>query len=299
MDFSIVDSHVHLCDPSRFGYSWMSKAPELRRVVLPEHLTAAAAPVHIDQFVFVEVDVDQGQQLEEAGWVAEQAKRDPRLAGMVAALPLEQGTAVERELDRLCRLKPLRGVRRVIQSQPDPEFCIRPDFISGLKLLAQRDLPFDICVLHHHLPNVIKMVKQFPDLRFVLDHIGKPPIKAGPTEPWRRDLRELAALGNVHCKISGVVTEADHKAWTRKQIRPYIEHAIDTFGFDRIMFGGDWHVLELAGTYPDWVNIVDDITRDAGEQNRRKLFRDNAIAFYRLGSMTPANSVSPPTTRLP
>jgi L-fuconolactonase len=88
----------------------------------------------------------------------------------------------------------------------------------------------------------------------------------------------------VHCKISGVTTEADHKSWTRGQIRPYIEHAIDTFGFDRIMFGGDWHVLELAGTYPDWVNIVDDITRSVGEENRRKLFRDNAISFYRLGS---------------
>jgi hypothetical protein len=104
MDFSIVDSHVHLCDPSRLGYSWMNSAPQLRRVVLPEHLTEAAAPVRIDQFVFVEVDVDEGQHLEEAAWVTEQAGRDPRLAAMVAALPLEQGTAIERDLDRLCRL---------------------------------------------------------------------------------------------------------------------------------------------------------------------------------------------------
>jgi L-fuconolactonase len=285
MDFSIVDSHVHLCDPSRLGYSWMNNAPQLKRVVLPEHLTEAAAPVRVDQFVFVEVDVDEGQHLEEAAWVMEQAGRDPRLAAMVAALPLEQGTAIEQDLDRLCQFKPLRAIRRIIQTQPDPDFCIRPDFIAGLKLLAPRDLAFDICVLHHHLPNAIKMVKRCPELRFVLDHIGKPPIKVGgPADPWRRDLRELAALGNVHCKISGVTTEADHKSWTRGQIRPYIEHAIDTFGFDRIMFGGDWHVLELAGTYPDWVNIVDDITRSVGEENRRKLFRDNAISFYRLGS---------------
>ena len=169
---------------------------------------------------------------------------------MVSALPLERGPAIERDLDRLCQLKPLRAVRRIIQSQPDPDFCIHPDFIAGLRLLAPRDLAFDICVLHHHLPNVIKMVRQCPELRFVLDHIGKPPIKAGgPIEPWLRDIRELAALGNVHCKISGVVTEADHQAWTRDQIRPYIERIIEAFGFGRIMFGGDWHVLELAGTY--------------------------------------------------
>jgi L-fuconolactonase len=232
--------------------------------------------------VFVEVDVDEVSiwKRRRGSWSRRGAIRACRDG---AALPRD--TAIEQDLDRLCQFKPLRSIRRIIQTQPDPDFCIRPDFIAGLKLLAPRDLAFDICVLHHHLPNAIKMVKRCPELRFVLDHIGKPPIKAGgPADPWRRDLRELAALGNVHCKISGVTTEADHKAWTRGQIRPYIEHAIDTFGFDRIMFGGDWHVLELAGTYPDWVNIVDDITRSVGEENRRKLFRDNAISFYRLGS---------------
>ncbi len=103
--------------------------------------------------MFVEVDVDEGQHLEEAAWVTEQAGRDPRLAAIVAALPLEQGTAIERDLDRLCELKPLGAIRRIIQTQPDPDFCIRPDFIAGLKLLASRDLAFDICVLHHHLPD--------------------------------------------------------------------------------------------------------------------------------------------------
>jgi L-fuconolactonase len=283
LEFPIVDSHVHLCDPERFGYSWTAGAPELKRLVLPEHLTTAAAPVRIDRFVFVEVDVDEGQYLDEAAWVVEQAQRDPRLEGMVAALPLERGAAIEGDLDRLCQHKILRAIRRLIQTQPDPDFCVQPAFIAGLKLLPPRDLAFDICVYHHQLPNVVKMVRQCPEVRFVLDHIGKPPIKAGGMDPWRQDLLELASLGNVHCKISGVVTEADHKAWTREQIRPYIEHAIETFGFDRIMYGGDWHVLELAGTYPDWVDIVDEITRGASEQDRRKLFRENAIGFYRLG----------------
>ena len=282
IEFPIVDSHVHLLNPERLSYSWTRNVPELNRLVLLEHLSQAAAPVRIDQFVFVEADVDEGQQLDEAAWVAEQAQHDPRLRGMVAALPLERGAAIEGDLDRLCQHKILRAIRRLIQNQPDPDFCVRPGFITGLKLLAPRDLAFDICVFHHHLPKVIEMVGQCPEVRFVLDHIGKPPIKEGGFGPWRRDLAALASLANVHCKISGVTTEADHRAWTRDQIRPYIEHTIEAFGFDRIMYGGDWHVLELAGTYPDWVDIVDEITRGVSDQDRRKLFRHNAISFYRL-----------------
>ncbi len=204
----------------------------------------------IDRFVFVEVDVDLPQHLDEAAWIDGIAQNDKRLAGMVAALPLERGKAIKPELDRLRQNKSLRAVRRLIQTQSDPDFCIKPDFIEGLKLLSPHDLAFDICIFHHHLPNVIKMVKQCPEVRFVLDHIGKPAIKAGIADPWRQHLKELAAFPNVHCKISGVTTEADHKNWTREQIKPYIAHAIDTFGFERVMYGGDWHVLELAGTYP-------------------------------------------------
>ena len=144
LEFPIVDSHVHLCDPERFGYSWTAGAPELKRLVLPEHLTTAAEPVRMDRFVFVEVDVDEGQYLDEAAWVVEQAQRDPRLEGMVAALPLERGAAIEGDLDRLCQHKILRAIRRLIQTEPDPDFCIQPAFIAGLKLLPPRDLAFDI-----------------------------------------------------------------------------------------------------------------------------------------------------------
>jgi predicted TIM-barrel fold metal-dependent hydrolase len=281
-DFSIVDSHVHLANPTRFGYGWTKHAPVLARDVLPADLMKAAAPVEIEQFVFVEVDVDFPQHLEEAAWVEELSKSEPKLTGMVAALPLERGRAIEPELDRLRENTILRAIRRLIQTQSDPEFCIRPDFIEGLRLLPQHDLAFDICVFHHQLPNVIKMVRQCPDVRFVLDHIGKPGIKAGTFDPWRADLRELASMPNVVCKISGVSTEADHHSWTREQLKPYIAYTIDTFGFDRIIYGGDWHVLELAGTYPEWVDIVDWVVEDCTPEEKRKLFHDNAIATYRL-----------------
>jgi L-fuconolactonase len=282
IDYPIVDSHVHLLDPKRFAYSWTRNAPSLNRQVLPDDLTRAAAPVKIEQFVFVEVDVDFPQHLDEASWVSALARSDPRLTGMVAALPLERGEAIEPELEQLAQHKVLKAVRRLIQNQPDPEFCIRPDFIAGLKLLPRHDLSFDICILHHQMPNALRMVRQCPEVRFVLDHIGKPGIKAGLFDPWRQHLRELASLPNVVCKISGVATEADHKNWTREQLRPYVEHAIESFGFDRIMFGGDWHVSELATTYPEWVEIVAWVVEDCTPEEKRKLFRDNAIRLYRL-----------------
>ena len=281
-DFPIVDSHVHLADPKRFGYAWTKNAPSLNRQVLPEHLTQATAPVVVDKFVFVEVDVDYPQHVAEAAWVESLAQSDPRLSGMVAALPLEQGKAIQPDLDKLRANKTLRGIRRLIQNQADPDFCIQPKFIEGLKLLGAHDLVFDICIFHHHLPNAIRMVRQCPEVRFILDHIGKPGIKAGLMDPWRKDLKELASLPNVHCKISGVTTEADHKNWTREQLKPYIAHTIDAFGFDRVMYGGDWHVSELAGTYPQWVEIVDWVVDGATPAEKRRLFRDNAIRFYRL-----------------
>ena len=186
IDFPIVDSHVHLADPGRFGYGWTAGAPSLNRTVLPHHLSEAAAPYEIDRFVFVEVDVDAPQEVEEAHWVSGLALQDRRLQGIVACARLEKGAAVAEDLDRLGEFPQLRAIRRLIQTQPDPDFCLRPDFLKGLSLLAGRDLAFDICVYHHHLPNVIEMVRRTPDVRFVLDHIGKPGIREGLSEPWRK-----------------------------------------------------------------------------------------------------------------
>lgn len=284
-DFAIVDSHVHLTDPARFTYSWMDGVPKLKRQVLPADVMRAAQPVAIESFVFVEVDIDLPQQVAEAKWVnslaASQPPTVPKLKGMVASLPLEHGRAVEAELNDLLELKTLRSIRRLIQNQPT-DFCTRPDFIAGLKLLASRDLAFDICIFHHQLQGAIKMVQACPEVRFVLDHIGKPAIKAGILDPWRADLKALASQPNVFCKISGVINEADHRSWTREQLKPYIAHTIDTFGFDRVMFGGDWHVLDLAAAYPQWVEVVDWVIAGASRDEKRKLFRDTAIDFYRL-----------------
>ncbi len=281
-DFPIIDAHVHLTDVKNLGYGWTKNAPSLNRSVLPADLFKAAAPVRIEKFVFVEVDVDMPQHVAEAQWIDGLARSEPKLAGMVAALPLEQGKAVSADLETIAGLKVARGIRRLIQNQADPDFCIQPKFIEALKLLPKYDLVFDICIFHHHLPNAIKMVQQCPEVRFVLDHIAKPAIKAGISDPWRQHMKALAALPNVTCKISGVSTEADHRNWTREQLKPYIAHSIDTFGFERCMYGGDWHVLELAGTYPQWVEVVDWVIEGASPEEKRKLYRDTATRVYRL-----------------
>lgn len=282
IDFPIVDSHVHLLDQKRFKYSWASGAPKLARDWSPDDLAAAAKPYQVESFVFVEVDVDMPQHLDEADWVQEIANRDKRLKGCVASLPMEQGPALEADMARLARLPVVRGVRRLIQNQPDPDFVLKPGFLAALKLLPKYKLSFDICIFHHQLPNTLGMVRRCPEVSFILDHIAKPGIKAGLTDPWRGHMRELAALPNVVCKLSGVTTEADHANWTREQLRPYVAHAIDCFGVDRIMYGGDWPVSELAGTYTSWLEVLDWVTADFSAGDKRKLFRENAIRAYRL-----------------
>jgi L-fuconolactonase len=282
IDFPIIDSHIHLLDQKRFDYSWALGAPKLKRDWTADDLAAYAKPYQIDGFVFVEVDVDMPQYLDEAEWVESLAAKDNRVKGCVACLPLEKGEAIEPEMARIAKLPVVRGVRRLIQNQPDPNYVLQPAFLDGLKLLPRYNLPFDICIFHRQFPNTLAMVRRCPEVSFVLDHIGKPGIKAGLAEPWRQHIREIATSPNVVCKLSGVTTEADHGAWTRDQLRPYIDHVIESFGVDRVMFGGDWPVSELAGTYRQWVEILDWATSGMNAVEKRKLFRDNVIKTYRL-----------------
>ena len=282
LDFPIIDSHIHLLDQRRFGYAWAAGAPALSRDFAPDELARAVKPYKLEGLVFVEVDVDMPQYLDEADWIDACAARDARIKGAVVCLPLERGAALEPEIARVAKLKTTRGVRRLIQNQSDPEFMLRAPFLEALKLLPKYNLSFDICIFHTQLTNTIEMARRCPEVSFVLDHIGKPGIKAGLVEPWKAGIAELAKLPNVVCKLSGVTTEADHAAWTPSQLRPYIDHVIDRFGIERILYGGDWPVSELAGDYLQWLTTLEQATTDLTEGERRNLFRDNAIRVYRL-----------------
>jgi L-fuconolactonase len=281
-DFPIVDSHVHLYDVKKLKYGWLAGVPKINRNFLVEDFDRCRGPVTVDKIVFAEVAVDPGLHLAEAEFIQGIADREPRIAGMVAHLPVERGKAIEADLLKLKQHKTLRGIRRLIQTEIDPAFCIAPEFLEGVRIVGKHGLSFDICIKSFAMTYAIELARRCPDVSFVLDHIGKPDIKNGLREPWWSQLRELAKLPNVVCKVSGVITEADHANWTREQVKPYVSHAIDCFGFDRVMYGSDWSVSELTHAYPDWVAILDEVLAGTSETERRKFYRDTAIRSYRL-----------------
>jgi L-fuconolactonase len=281
-DFAIVDTHLHLWDPVVLRYPWLDGVPALNRPFLLDDYRRACDGVAVEAMVFLQCEADVAAFEAEADWVAGQALMDPRIKALVPWAPLEKGRAVEADLRRLSRHGIVRGIRRIIQFEPDVDFCLRPLFVEGVRTLRDFDLAFDICIDHRHLANTIRFASQLPEVAMVLDHIGKPGIKAGLMEPWRDEIRTLAALPHVHCKISGVATEADHTAWTEADLRRYIDVAIDAFGFDRIMFGGDWPVATQATGLTQWVALLDRALAGVPATHCRKFWRDNAVSFYRL-----------------
>ena len=280
--FAIVDSHVHLYDPTWLRYGWLAKVPRINRRYDLSDFDRCRAGVQVDKLVFAEVAVDPGLHFAEAAWVQGLADADPRLAGMIAHAPMEKEAAVETDLDRLAQYTALRGIRRLIETEVDISFCLSPGFLEALRLLPARNLSFDICVKHWGLVFAVEMARRCPGVRFVLDHIGKPGIRGGLIEPWKDQLRRLAELPNVVCKLSGVITEADHAHWRKEQVRPYVEHVLDCFGFERVMYGSDWTVSELTHDYPAWVAILDEITAGCSADELESLWRGTAIRTYRL-----------------
>ena len=280
-EFPIIDAHVHLYDPSVVRYGWMRGKPALEGAHGLAELDAARGQVEIEGLVWIEVGADPGQHQGEPRWIADLAAHESRIRGIVAHAPLEHGAAAAAEIERLLEHRPLKGVRRLLQDEADAAFCLRPGFIEGVRLLARHDLSFDICVYHRQLAAALELARRCPEVRFVLDHLGKPGIQGGLMEPWRTQIEALAALPNVWCKISGMITEAGHD-WTRERLRPYLDHALEAFGSERVMFGSDWPVSEQTHRYQTWVEIVDGAVRGASDAERRRLFRDNAVAFYRL-----------------
>jgi L-fuconolactonase len=278
----VIDTHVHLWNPGLIRYPWLDHHARLNRPYLLDDYRAATASVPIESMIFVQCEAEASAFEAEAAWVAGLTSTEPRLKGLVAWAPLEKGSAVRTELEALQRHAILRGIRRIIQSEADIEFCLRPDFIAGVRLLADFDLTFDICVDHRQMRNVIEFAARVPEIPMVLDHIGKPAIKAGVMHPWADQMRELARLPHVSCKISGVATEADSERWTNDELKGYIEVAVDAFGFERIMFGGDWPVSTLAIEYRPWVELLDDVLAGVPASEQKKFWRDNAARFYRV-----------------
>ncbi|GGE04106.1 amidohydrolase [Aureimonas endophytica] len=283
-NFPIVDAHVHLYDPARIAYPWLASVPAIDGAFLPADFDAARGPVAVESLVFVEVDAAPGRELDEARFVAELAEEDARIGAIVASAPVERGAAVAEDLERLRTLPRVTGVRRLIQGHADPAYCLAPDFVAGVREVGRAGFTFDLCIRHWQLASATELVRRCPDVSFVLDHIAKPPIAEGGREPWRTEMRAIAELPNVVLKVSGVVTEADPEAWTVEDIRPYVEHSLDCFGFARCLFGSDWPVVNLAASYTRWIEVLDECLAGVPEAELRRFYRDNAIRTYSIGA---------------
>ena len=282
LPFPIVDAHVHFWNPAKLVYPWLASVPALSRTFLPEHYSAATKTANVSKMIFVECGCAAAQSIDETNWISELAAHETRLKGIVAQGAVELGARVTGELATLAKNPLVKGVRRNLQGETDPYFCLQPNFISGVRALAKFNFTFDLCIVHSQLPAVTQLVARCPEVFFVLDHCAKPAIRDKNLNPWRQHLRELAALPNVACKISGLVTEAHPVRCGALDLQPYVRHALDCFGFDRVLFGGDWPVCNLASSFENWLAALNAILTDEPETNLKKLFQTNAERIYRV-----------------
>ncbi len=210
------------------------------------------------------------------------ADRDPRLQGIVPWAPLEDGDAVAPVLEQMADDPRVKGIRRIIQFEDDPDFCLRPGFVAGVQRLAKLGLHFEVTIAPSHFPSVMRLLDACPDTAFILDHIGNPDIAAGGMEPWRTYLRAFAARGAHRCKLSNLVCNADLERWTIDDLRPYADAVIEAFGPERVIWGSDWpHALRASG-YVRWLEVAEALTAQLSQADRHRIFHANAAAFYRL-----------------
>ncbi|MEM6527717.1 MAG: amidohydrolase family protein [Chloroflexota bacterium] len=277
----ITDSHIHFWQPGTLSYPWLGDVPAINKPYLPKGLPASGDGWEMEKLVFVQADCIPEQGLDEVTWVTELSENDPRIQGIVAFAPLENDNF--QDTVKVLGSNPLvKGVRRLIQSEPQG-FAVQEHFVRAVNTLAHYALTFDICVLHYQLPDAIALVRQCPNVTFVLDHLGKPNIKDGEIDEWKANIDALAALDHVHCKISGMVTEADLQNPQQSDLQPYVDHVLEVFGVHRLMFGGDYPVLELASTaYPQWVSMSFKLLDGLSDDEKARVFSENANAFYGL-----------------
>src|SRR5262245_1267603 len=294
MTMRIIDPHQHLWDLEQLSYSWTANRPELDRSFRLNDYYEATRGLTIAKSVHVEADVDEDFMLEETLHVLSLARSDDNpIAGVVAAVRPEYDN-FRSLLDRIAGNRLLKGVRRILHTEPD-RLSMTTTFVENVKSLEDYGLTFDICVMARQLPQAINLVKQAPNVNFILDHCGNPNLRSDAAEEefgqWRERLQEIAGFPNVVCKVSGIVVNTDPSRgarwagpdrWTAETLRPAVEHVIACFGWDRVMFGSDWPVCTLAASYKEWVETLLYLSDAADPENQRKLFYENALRVYKL-----------------
>lgn len=272
----ILDTHLHLIYLDRFTYEWLANFPALNRQWDAPSYWAEAEKLGIESALHMEVDVVSQQIDDENAMVL---NIDPRVIGAISkALPEE--IDFPRHLDRLLAEPRIRGIRRLLQDDPD-DLSRGAVFRDNLKRLAPHGLSFDICARPTQLGVARELVAACPDVQFVLDHCGNPPIASGDISTWRKDIAALAELPNVVGKVSGIVNHAK-PGWTADDLRLVVEHMIESFGWDRVVWGSDRPVLTVNGTLTQWVNVVREIVSGASADEQAALFHRNAERAYRI-----------------
>ncbi len=277
----ILDTHHHLWQYNPVDYSWMDGRMEiLRRNYLPDQLSALMPHSHVTGSIAVQAR----QMIEETRWLLELAERYPFIRGVVGWVDL-CSPIVHQQLDEFYDHPKLVGVRHVVHDEPDDRFMYREDFRSGIRLLRDYNLNYDLLIFPRHLEAAIDLVESFPGQRFVINHLAKPAIRDRQLDPWRGLIRKLATFPDVFCKLSGMVTEASWMDWKPQDLYPYLDILFDCFGPDRLMTGSDWPVCLLAGSYARVMNILPDYMYNRGispEDQVKVLFQTGKV-FYLSG----------------
>lgn len=275
---TIIDTHHHFWKYSAAEYGWISdEMKTIRRDFLPADLKKTLDEAGVSGAVSVQARTT----VEESDWLLGMAEKHDFLRGVVGWVPLTEND-VEKHLERLAAHKKFKGVRHVIQGEPDDNYILRPDFNAGVKKLLKYKLRYDILIYERHLKPSIRFVDQHPNQLFILDHVAKPKIKERILSPWREDMIALGKRPNVYCKLSGMITEADWKKWSSADLAPYLDTALQAFGPKRLLFGSDWPVMLVAGQYKPWVELIKQTIKRYSVAEQEQILSRNAIAAYGL-----------------
>lgn len=284
---SLVDTHQHLWDLDRFTLPWLKRGGEIGRNFLLKDYNEACAGTLIQKAVYMEVDVAEEQKTAEADFVISVCE-DPRSltkGAVIGGLPASPG--FKNYVDRYQGVRWIKGVRQVLNGAK-PGTCLGEDFVRGIRLLGERGLCFDLCLPPDQLEDAATLAERCPETRFVLDHCGNadpkafPPGAKTPPDAWRRGIDRLAARPNVIGKISGIVARAPKGPWEPSLLAPPINHCLDAFGPDRVVFGSDWPVCLLGASLFRWVEALRVVVAPRPVEQQRKLFHENAVRFYSL-----------------
>ena len=273
-----VDSHQHFWQVGRFDYPWMT--PEVD-VLCHDYLPAALEPVLHRNDVGQTILVQASNSVAETRWLLSLADQNPFIAGVVGWVDL-QADDVGRRLDDLAAHPKFKGVRHLVESEPADDWLSQESVLNGLCELSSRGLSYDLLVHTRHLKHAKAVVDECQELRFVIDHLAKPPIARDEIKEWAHELKPFAAAPNVWCKLSGLVTESNWTNWRIEDFIPYIDKALEYFGPQRMMFGSDWPVCLLAASYEQVLEIAHMLLADLSHEERELIFSRNASQFYRI-----------------